>query len=142
VAWWGGVGTIVIVQGMGLNDLARFARDSRVQNLSPMELLPAGVRLPPGPPRPPAPPITGGSGGGENDFFHGRPSAVRIQRRRSPSGFLHEVVVETRKVAWPTQDDVLHNSAFLLGFLLLLAGAITAVDVGLANVVRVVTLGG
>jgi preprotein translocase SecE subunit len=52
------------------------------------------------------------------------------------------VLVETRKVAWPTRDAVLHNSALLLGFVLLIAGGITAMDVGLANIVRVVALGG
>lgn len=110
-----------------------------MQDCRLMELLPAGVRLPPAPPRPPAPPTTGG--GGSGDFFHGR-SGSPHPGRQSQRGFLHEVLVETRKVAWPTRDAVLHNSALLLGFVLLIAGGITAMDVGLANIVRVVALGG
>jgi len=85
-----------------------------------MEPLPIGVRQPPRPPRPPAPPITGGSGGYGSSWDRPLPGPYRPQRRN----FLREVIVETRKVVWPTRNDLAHNSAICLGVLGLLIGAI------------------
>jgi preprotein translocase SecE subunit len=50
---------------------------------------------------------------------------------------LSEVILETRKVAWPTRNDLAHNAAICLGVLGLLIGAIAAVDVGLVALIRV-----
>jgi len=54
---------------------------------------------------------------------------------------LLEVIVETRKVVWPTRSDLAHNAAICLGVLVLLIGTITWVDVGLVALVRVATGG-
>lgn len=88
--------------------------------LDPVEPLPTAVREPPGPPRPPAPPTTGEDGDPEGHPL--RPP------HRPPRPFLHEVVVEMRKVAWPTRGDILHNAAIYLGALVLLIGAIAAAN--------------
>jgi preprotein translocase SecE subunit len=55
---------------------------------------------------------------------------------------LREVIVETRKVAWPTRNDLAHNAAICLGVLGLLLRAIASVDVGLVAFMRVATSGG
>jgi len=103
-----------------------------------MEPLPIGVRQPPRPPRPPAPPITGGNGGDGSSW--GRPlRGPHVLRRRH---FLFEVMLETRKVVWPTRRDIAHNAAICLGVLGLLIGAIASVDAGLVALIRVATGGG
>jgi preprotein translocase SecE subunit len=103
-----------------------------------MEPLPIGVRQPPRPPRPPAPPITDGSDGHGSSWDRPRRGPYRPQRHN----FLRGVIVETRKVAWPTQNDLAHNAAVCLGVLGLLIGAIASVDVGLVALIRVATGGG
>ena len=85
-----------------------------------MEPLPIGVRQTPRPPRPPAPPITGSSGGCGSSQYRPLRGPYRPHRRN----FLREVIVETRKVVWPTRNDLAHNSAICLGVLGLLIGAI------------------
>jgi preprotein translocase SecE subunit len=103
-----------------------------------MEPLPIGVRQPPRPPRPPAPPITGGNGGYGSSWE--RP--LRGPYRPKQRNFLHEVIVEMRKVVWPTRNDLAHNAAVCLGVLGLSIGAIASVDVGLVALIRVATGGG
>lgn len=100
-------------------------------DLGPVEPLPAGVREPPGPPRPPAPPITGDGGNGP----WGRPLRPPY---RAPRTFLHEVLVEMRKVAWPTRGSVLHNATIYLGVLVLMIGAIAAADAAFMALIRAV----
>ena len=99
-----------------------------------MEPLPIGVRQPPRPPRPPAPPITDGSGGYGSSWDRPLRGACGPQR----GNFLRQVLVETRKVVWPTRSDLAHNAAVCLGALGLLIGAIASVDVGLVALIRVV----
>jgi preprotein translocase SecE subunit len=98
-----------------------------------MEPLPIGVRQPPRPPRPPAPPITGDSGGYGSSWD--RP----LRRPHPPQqrSFLLGVIVETRKVMWPTRSGLVHNAAICLGLLGLLVGAIASLDLGLVDLTRV-----
>ncbi len=103
-----------------------------------MEPLPIGVRQPPRPPGPPAPPITGGGGGYGSSWDRPLRGPHRPQRRN----LLSEVILETRKVAWPTRNDLAHNAAICLGVLGLLIGAIASVDVALVALIRVATGGG
>ena len=103
-----------------------------------MEPLPIGVRRPPRPPRPPAPPITGSGGGYGSSWDRPLRGPYRLQRRN----FLLEVIVEMRKIVWPTRSDLAHNAAVCLGVLGLLIGAIASVDVGLVALIRLATGGG
>lgn len=109
-----------------------------------MEPLPAGVRQPPRPPRPPAPPTTGGWGSGfYSGGSDGRPSLTLSDPRRSgPRQFLHEVVVEFHKVAWPTRDEVTHNALLCVAFLVLLTGLLAGLDISFGSLLRSVTVGG
>jgi hypothetical protein len=75
-----------------------------------MEPLPMGVRQPPRPPRPPAPPITCGGGGYGSSWD--RP--LRGPYRRTRRNFLSGVILETRKVMWPTRNDLAHNAVISL----------------------------
>jgi preprotein translocase subunit SecE len=49
------------------------------------------------------------------------------------SGYLHHVWREVRKVAWPTQRAVAHDSALLLAVTLLVIGASLALEAGFAK---------
>jgi preprotein translocase SecE subunit len=107
-----------------------------------MEPLPAGIRLPPGPPRPPAPPITAGGGGGGGGFFRPGPVGAPIPGRPPTGQYAHEVLVELRKVVWPTRNETFHNATLLLGLLVLLTGLLATSDVAIANAIRALTVGG
>ena len=50
--------------------------------------------------------------------------------------------METRKVVWPTRNDVAHNAVICLGVLGLAIGAVASADLGLAALIRVATGGG
>jgi len=56
--------------------------------------------------------------------------------------FIHEVGVEMRKVAWPTQVEVRHNAAICFGVLGSSIGAIAGLDVGISSLIRLATVGG
>jgi preprotein translocase SecE subunit len=110
-----------------------FGRSGIGGRLRAMDPLPIGVGQPPRPPRPPAPPITDNSGGYGSSWDRPLRGPYRPHRRN----FLRSVIIETRKIAWPTRSDFAHNAAICLGVLGLLIGAIAAVDVGLVALIRV-----
>ena len=98
-----------------------------------MELLPAGVRVPPGPPRPPAPPTTGWGSGPS-----GRPDNPQ-PRRMSPWGrlltFGHEIALEMRQVTWSRRIAWLPNAMRILLSLALVAAVIGGLDLGFGRAI-------
>lgn len=51
-------------------------------------------------------------------------------------------MVEMRKVAWPTQNELTSNATIYLGALVLVGALLAVADVGLAALVRLLTVGG
>ncbi len=94
-----------------------------------VEPLPAGLRLPPGPPRPPAPPTTSW-GPGPHGEGHPRRGPVA-----AGPGFVAGVIVELRKVAWPTRDAVLGNGFMVLVVVVAVAALLFGLDAALGSLV-------
>jgi preprotein translocase SecE subunit len=92
-----------------------------------VEPLTASKRLPPGPPLPPAPPMGGDRPPPDDPRWPQRPT------RFSLIGFLREVSGEWKRVAWPTRDPVVHNSAIVLAVVVLVVAAIAGLDIALSK---------
>jgi preprotein translocase subunit SecE len=92
-----------------------------------VEPLTASERVPPAPPLPPAPPM-----GGD------RPPPDDPRRPSRPTRFslivwLKEARGEYKRVAWPTRDSVVRNSAIVLAGVVLVVAAIAGLDIALSK---------
>jgi preprotein translocase subunit SecE len=64
---------------------------------------------------------------------------VAQRQRLTLRQYLRQVLLEMRKVAWPTRAAVVHNSAVYLGVLVIVIVMVASVDAGLAALIRAVT---
>jgi preprotein translocase SecE subunit len=100
-----------------------------------VEPLASGLRLPPAPPRPPAPPSGGDhppNGGGPS----GRPE-WSPRARWSLRVWLKESQGEMKRVAWPIHNAVVENSVIVGLGVVVVAGMIAGVDIGLSKLATV-----
>jgi preprotein translocase subunit SecE len=63
------------------------------------------------------------------------PAPKARSERSSPRQFLHEVIAELRKVAWPTRTETINYSVIVFISLVVLTGFIFVVDYIFSNAV-------
>jgi preprotein translocase subunit SecE len=64
--------------------------------------------------------------------------ARRMEWLNSIRGFFHEVLVEFRKVSWPSRREVIGSTTVVIVVVLVLAVFLAAVDVALSRLVGLV----
>jgi preprotein translocase subunit SecE len=73
---------------------------------------------------------------GEPKATRKAPPAPRPKEKRTPPRqFVHEVRAELRKVAWPSREEVINYSIIVFITIIVLTGAIAALDYGMSKLV-------